>query len=207
MGHNVVGIDCERLAVLGNCLTVVAPLHEEHSRVVQRDLVIRIYFQRPAQGSAGLVVTPETDQGEPSVHVDRRDLRTLIVRDTTRVEALLEPADLDQFATEVQVSIPSLRIQGHDVAEEGDRIVIDSRVAPSQPREQRQDDRRCTLQSSAELGRHLACTMDRDTNYNRDHADTGQVLVPIRYERKLHVPVVHESEHWCQGHCEVRDAD
>ena len=137
MRHNVVGIDCERFAVLRNRLEVVAPLHEEHSRVVQRDLVIRIDFQCPAQGSAGLVVTPETDQGETSVHVDRRDLRTLIVRDTTRVEALLEPADLDQFATEVQVSIPSLRIKGHDVAEEGDRIAIDSRVAPSQPRKQR----------------------------------------------------------------------
>ena len=104
------------------------------------------------------------------------------------------------------MSIPSLRIKGHDVAEEGDRIAIDSRVAPSQPREERQYDRRCTLQSSAELGRHLACAIDRGTNYDRDHADTGEVLVSIGHERKLHVPVVHESEHWCQGHCEVRDA-
>ena len=133
-------------------------------------------------------------------------IRALRHGDAGRGLRFLRPALRDQRFGEIEVRARGVRIVRDHVAEERHFIAVNARLPPRQRAEQRQHDRGAAHCARAPRRGQPADRGGRGADDDRHHPDTGQVLIPVRHERKEHVGVVHEAERRRQRHREERHA-
>ena len=182
VGEEIQRINFEQFFEALRGLFVVPPPALQIRHRLQGDGVARSDFQGAGEAALRFVEAFQERQGltERGVRVDR--VRDEFDRQQSLFVAFLDAALLDQRAYEVGARAAGDGIVGDDVAEEGDLVAVDARVAPTQRAEDREhrceDGCRGWLDASVQ-GRGA---MGRGAHKHGGQADARQILKAVRDE-------------------------
>ena len=116
-------------------------------------------------------------------------------------QGFLRTARLVQGDAEIQVSTARLGVVSDDVAEEGDLVPVDSRLAPGHRSQKRQHHHHKPCRSRLESAWQPAGAVGGGPDQDRHDPDAGQVLKAVGHKGVQHVAVIHETQHRRKCHC------
>ena len=105
-----------------------------------------------------------------------------------------------QPIAENPVSVACLGVERDDVAEEGDIVPVDSRLAPGRRPQKRQHRHHQTRRPRLQSRRQQAGAVHGGADEDCRDPDAGQVLKAVGHKGVIHVAVIHEAQHRRQRH-------